>query len=177
MKKILITGGPSTGKTELVSELERHGFYCFHEISREITQKMRKKGIKQFFLENPIKFSKELFKLRYKQYKLNINLSTYSVYDRGPIDVLAYLNFKNIEIPKNLVSTSKKINYDYIFILRPWKEIYINDSERYETFEQSLDIDRSLQQTYESFNLSLTEIPKISTKERIKFIKKVVGYE
>jgi predicted ATPase len=104
-------------------------------------------------------------------------LSTYSVYDRGPIDVLAYLNFKNIEIPKNLVSTSKKINYDYIFILRPWKEIYINDSERYETFEQSLYIDKSLQQTYESFNLSLTEIPKISTKERIKFIKKVVGYE
>ena len=31
MKKILITGGPSTGKTSLVSELKKHGFYCFDE--------------------------------------------------------------------------------------------------------------------------------------------------
>ena len=43
MKKILITGGPSTGKSTLVSELENNGLHCFHEISRELTQKMRKK--------------------------------------------------------------------------------------------------------------------------------------
>ena len=68
MKKILITGGPSTGKTSLVSELKKHGFYCFEEISRELTQRMRNQGIEQYFLNNPIEFSKELFKLRFKQY-------------------------------------------------------------------------------------------------------------
>ena len=47
MKKILITGGPSTGKTSLVSELKKHGFYCFDEISRELTQRMRNEGIEQ----------------------------------------------------------------------------------------------------------------------------------
>ena len=36
-KKILITGGPGTGKTELIKGLENLGFNCEKEISREIT--------------------------------------------------------------------------------------------------------------------------------------------
>ena len=177
MKKILITGGPSTGKSTLVSELEYNGLHCFHEISRELTQKMRKKGFDQFFLKKPIDFSKELFKLRLKQYKLKIHSCKFVVYDRGPIDVIAYLNYKGIVIPGELLSKSKKISYDYIFILRPWKEIYVNDSERYETFEECLIINKFIQTTYEKFNFNLIEIPKLSVLERVRFIKKIVGYE
>ena len=135
MKKILITGGPSTGKTSLVSELKKHGFYCFEEISRELTQRMRNQGIEQYFLNNPIEFSKELFKLRFKQYEQEVESHNFIVYDRGPIDVLAYLDFKKIKIPIDLINKSKEISYDHIFIMKPWKNIYVNDSERYETFE------------------------------------------
>ena len=177
MKKILITGGPSTGKSTLVSELENNGLYCFHEISRELTQKMRKKGFDQFFLTNPIDFSKDLFKLRLKQYKLKINSCKFLVYDRGPIDVIAYLNFKGIEVPDELLSKSKKIDYDYIFILRPWKEIYVNDSERHETFDECLRINKFIQKTYERFNFNLLEIPKFSVNDRVRFIKKIIGYD
>ena len=108
MKKILITGGPSTGKTSLVSELKKHGFYCFDEISRELTQRMRNEGIEQYFLNNPIEFSKELFKLRFKQYEKEVDTFNFIVYDRGPIDVLAYLDFKKIEIPADLINKSKE---------------------------------------------------------------------
>ena len=62
------------------------------------------------------------------------------IYDRGPIDVLAYLNFKSIEIPKELISESKKINYIYAFILNPWKDIYSQDEVRYESFEECISI-------------------------------------
>ena len=103
MKKILITGGPSTGKTSLVSELKKHGFYSFDEISRELTQRMRNEGIEQYFLNNPIEFSKELFKLRFKQYEKEVDTFNFIVYDRGPIDVLAYLDFKKIEIPTGML--------------------------------------------------------------------------
>ena len=66
MRKILITGGPSTGKTILVNELKKLGFNCFKEISREITKEWKKKGIDQFFLTDPIAFSKILYKGRGK---------------------------------------------------------------------------------------------------------------
>ena len=108
MKKILITGGPSTGKTSLVSELKKHGFYGFDEISRELTQRMRNEGIEQYFLNNPIKFSKELFKLRFKQYGQKVDNFNFMVYDRGPIDVLAYLDFKKLKFLQILLINQKK---------------------------------------------------------------------
>ena len=48
-KKILITGGPGTGKTELIKGLENLGFNCEKEISREITEMNRKKELNSFF--------------------------------------------------------------------------------------------------------------------------------
>ena len=60
VKKIIITGGPGTGKTSLIEELRKNDFKCFDEISREITLKYRKKGIEQLFLSDPNLFSQEL---------------------------------------------------------------------------------------------------------------------
>ena len=34
-----------------------------------------------------------------------------------------------------------KFSYDAIFIAEPWEAIYKNDSERYETYDELLEID------------------------------------
>ncbi len=56
-KKIVITGGPGTGKTSLINHLEIKGFNCMHEISREVTLKAKEEGIEQLFLTEPLIFS------------------------------------------------------------------------------------------------------------------------
>ena len=67
-KKIVLIGGPGTGKTSVLDELKSRSFYCMEEISREITIKAQKDGIEQLFLEDPILFSKLLLKGREEQY-------------------------------------------------------------------------------------------------------------
>ena len=59
----------------------------------------------------------------------------------------------------------------FIFILKPWEDIYVNDSERYETFGECINIHKSLLKTYKIFDLDLIDIPNSSIEERIKFVK------
>ena len=67
-KKIVITGGPGTGKSTLVNELIRRGYTCLEEISRQVTLDAKKHGIDQLFLTQPLLFSKLLLKGRQKQF-------------------------------------------------------------------------------------------------------------
>ena len=67
--KIVISGGPGTGKTSIINELVSIGQIVFHESSREITTKYKKLGHDQLFLSDPIKFSEILLANRIKQYK------------------------------------------------------------------------------------------------------------
>ena len=62
MKKILITGGPGTGKTSLVDKLKKNGYLCSEEIVRDLTLKKRDEGIDQYFLKDPLAFSIKLFR-------------------------------------------------------------------------------------------------------------------
>ena len=55
--KVVIAGGPGTGKTSIINHLKERGFLCFDEISRQVTLQARKDGIEQLFLTEPLLFS------------------------------------------------------------------------------------------------------------------------
>ena len=73
-KKIVITGGPGSGKTSLVSYLLNIGHQCMPEISRAVTIEAQKQGIEQLFLEDPILFSRKLLEGRLVQFNDTQNL-------------------------------------------------------------------------------------------------------
>ncbi len=59
-QKIVLIGGPGTGKTTIINELIKRGFYCMPEVSRKVILKAKKEGIEQLFLTEPLLFSKML---------------------------------------------------------------------------------------------------------------------
>ena len=59
-KRIVITGGPGSGKTTLINHIEQLGYPTMHEVSREIINEARKEGIDQLFLTDPMLFSQKL---------------------------------------------------------------------------------------------------------------------
>jgi len=173
VQKIVITGGPGTGKTTIINELERIGYACMHEISRKVTTMARKNGIEQLFLKEPLLFSKLLLEGRISQYQeaLKIN-AEYVFFDRGIPDVHAYMNYMGINYPKIYIDESKKKTYNTIFLMPPWEAIYITDSERYESFEQALAIHNHLKNTYELLNYKTIEVPVGNVTQRVDFILK-----
>lgn len=170
-KKIVITGGPGTGKSSIIKELEKNGFFCFHEISREITAKAQKQGIDQLFLEKPILFSEKLLKARIGQYiKASKNQGIKVFLDRGIPDVVAYMDFFGTSYPEMFNEACRNYRYNDIFLLPPWEKIYETDNERYESFEQACLIYDFLKKTYITFGYSPIEVPLDSVKIRCEFI-------
>lgn len=170
-KKIVIAGGPSTGKTSVINYIEEKGFKCFHEISRQVTLQAREEGIEQLFLTDPVLFSKRILEGRISQFKDAENHNDPLVFlDRGIHDVIAYLDCFDTKYPEEFITTSKQYTYDTIFLLPPWKEIHTSDNERYENYDEAVKIHKHIKQTYENFGYAIIDVPKLSVEERVTFI-------
>ena len=170
-KKVVISGGPGTGKTSLINHLKTLGFNCYDEISRQVTLQARKEGIEQLFLTDPLLFSEKLLEGRKQQF-LEASKEGGSVVflDRGLPDILAYMDYIGDPYPAHFVETCTTYTYDLIFILAPWQEIFTGDSERYESFEDAIEIHKYLLETYTRFGYQLIDIPFGSIKNRTDFI-------
>lgn len=168
---VVIIGGPSSGKTTLIEKLVENGYVCYPEVSREVIREAQKQGIEQLFLENPLLFSELLLEGRKKQFESAKNEDSSVVFlDRGIPDVLAYMHYIGDSYPSFFDEACKNYTYTKVFILPPWQEIYVSDSERYESYEQALLIQNHLVETYEKYGYNLIEVPKDTPQKRMEFI-------
>lgn len=170
-KKIVITGGPSTGKTSIIDTIAEKGFFCFEEISREITLEARKQGIPQLFVSDPLLFSERIMEGRIKQYQEAEKTAQPFVFlDRGIPDVLAYMDCFGQPYEKKFITATTSFVYDQVFLLPPWQEIHASDNERYENFEEALRIHTFLEKTYRHYGYNIITVPKDTVDHRVNFI-------
>ena len=172
-QKIVLVGGPGTGKTSVLNELIRRKFYCKQEISRAVTKKAQEDGIEQLFLKEPLLFSEKLLEGREQQF-LDASNSNKNIvfFDRGIPEIFAYLNYFKTKFPPVFIEKSKRYKYDKVFLFSPWKKIYQSDNERYETFEESSIINEYIKEAYLKVGYQLIEVPFLGVKERTDFILK-----
>lgn len=170
-QKIVLIGGPGTGKTTIINALKQRGFYCLPEVSRDVILKAKKQGIDQLFLTEPLLFSKMLLEGREEQYNHSIKSEEEIVFfDRGIPDVHAYMNYFNTEYPAYFIEKSTSYKYTKIFHFSPWEEIHTTDNERYESFDESVKIDTFLIEAYSELGYDLINVPFGTIEERTNFI-------
>jgi len=170
-RRIVITGGPSSGKTTLLNHLETLGHPCLHEISREVIKEAQERGIEQLFLTNPILFSELLLEGRLAQFRqATAQREPVLFYDRGLPDVTAYLDYVGTHYPDQFAETCRNHRYDTVFLLPPWPEIYTQDNERYESFEQAQKIHSFLYDAYLGYGYTVHEVPRGPVDTRVTHI-------
>lgn len=174
----MISGSPGGGKTKIIELLKERGFTVFEEYSRSLIEELKSDEIINPFLKKPEKFSRRLFKERSGQYfdSMNIKKSKGNLvfFDRGVHDIYAYL----LAIRKANETWKKKITnfkYDFVFLVKPWLDIYKNDYQRMEPFESAKNYYTFIKKTYKITN-EVIEIPKTSVEKRADFVESYLSY-
>ena len=90
--------------------MKEKNFFCFDEVSREVTSKAQEKGIEQLFLTEPLLFSEMLLEGREEQF-LDAKKSKEELvfFDRGIPDVHAYMNYFKTEYPAYFLEKKQTI--------------------------------------------------------------------
>ena len=171
-KRIVLAGGPSTGKTSVLNELKKLGYMCFDEAARDILSQYSSKG--SSFKLDPIKISNEILIKRDYDFNRALNVTCKNdvvFFDRGVHEITAYLRSISKstsyweELPKNY-------KYDMVFIFPSWKDIYIKDNNRIEDYEDAVKISPFIYQIYVESSILRVEVPNASINKRIDFILK-----
>jgi len=170
LKKIVLTGGPSSGKTTLIKNLKKFGFLCFDEVARELLIGI---SVLDSFKKNPLLFSKKIINKRIDHYLIAENKTSNAkrnlcFFDRGIHDSIAYLNY--IKVDNDYEKKLKRFNYSLIFLLELNKNFFKNDINRSESFGQSKSIHNEIELIYKKFNFEIIKVPWMDIEKRTNFI-------
>jgi predicted ATPase len=169
INRYIITGGPGSGKSSLINALKKNGYSCFEEISRVVIKEQHQINGDKLPWKNLADFAE----VCYERMCLQLNechSQNYCFYDRGLPDIIAYMKRGGLIPPKKYFSKCNLYN-NTVFIAPPWLEIFVNDAERPETYQDSEEIYHFLKLTYTDLGFKTIELPKVSVNSRVDFIK------
>lgn len=176
-KKIVITGGPSTGKTSVIEKLEKAGYTCLHEVIRSMTLEKKETEAVVFksnpivSVSDPLTFNTRILNARVEQYHaVKEDDRNFVFLDRGIPDVLAYMDCFEQKYNDTFIKACSDHPYDLVFLMPPWKEIHIVDEGRFETYEEALQVHKCLLHTYIRLGYNVIIVPKDTVQKRVDFI-------
>ncbi len=164
MRKIVLTGGPCTGKSSLIKELQDSGFHVLKEIAREILTERKSINYNTFELEQEIAKRQVM---RENHFDSTYPRSEFLFLDRGLVDVVAYCSILLGRVPEDISYYEFRNRYETVFFLDrlPLEE----DGVRLESNEEEAErIHLEIYKTYLSLGYKPIKIPIVnSAKERM----------
>lgn len=168
---VVVTGGPGSGKSSLIERLEHHGHKHVPEAGRGVIQDQVTIRGQALPWSNRQLFSELMLCWDMRSYHAAEEEQGTIFFDRGIPDVLAYLRLCGLAVPGHMRIAADKFRYNrVVFIAPPWPEIFHQDPERKQDFEEAVRTYHSLNNTYVEHGYDLIEIPRDSVEQRVEFV-------
>lgn len=170
--RYIISGGPGTGKTELLAALAAQGEHCCKEVSRQLIREQTAVGGRLLPWDDLQGFAREC--LSRMQAQLAGCPSDRRVFlDRGAPDVAGYLRHGGHPVPADLPALAS--SYAPITFFAPaWEAIYLNDAERPQTYSQSVALGAHIRLAYQEYGFTVFELPRQPVALRVRYIRQVL---
>lgn len=120
---------------------------------------------------NPALFAELMLCWEMRNYHLAEQQEGAIFFDRGVPDVMGYLQFLKLPVPAHFARAAATFRYNRrVFIAPPWQEIFQQDRERKQDFDEALRTYESVAATYKALGYELIELPRVTTAERVRFV-------
>jgi predicted ATPase len=149
--------------------LEARGHTIVGDSARAIIQERRGRGLSP--RPTPYEFAHETLRRDIENYVQHAAIPGHVFFDRSVLDALCGLDRVKPLNESELGLWLAKYQYrSTVFVLPPWKAIYVNDAERDHPFEHAESVNTNIQEWYGRCGYQLIEVPKVSVAERCTFV-------
>jgi len=179
--RVVITGGPCSGKTTVIEALAERGFRTVPEaaieVIAELSERMGVEGQAQWRSENREAFQVMIIEKQAALEEAAAGAASGDVFhDRGRLDGLAYCRVFGAPVPPEVEAGCQDLPYDRVFLLDTLSSFDDRKATgRTSDRERSLEIRDELGRTYAERGLEPVFVPETSVEERITLILAELG--
>ncbi len=177
MANFILSGGPGAGKSTLLNALRTAGYHTVDEASRVLIQEQVAEGGRCLpWVDLPCFARLALHRMiaDYQQASTQPGRPV-TFFDRGIPDIIAYLRVAGLPVDAAFYQAIQQYPYQpQVFIAPPWEAIYVNDSERWQTFTEATALHDALVDTYQSLGFTIVPLPLVPVADRVAFIQQVL---
>jgi predicted ATPase len=178
MRRLVVTGGPCSGKSTLIEALSRSGFKTAREAAIEvINEGMRRRGLDEFTQwrkSQPVEFQLDVDRQQ-RAIEREFCASDIVFCDRSRIDGVAYLRQAGCEVPASLSQKALK-NYaiEAVILLDTLESFEVrSETGRADSREDAARIREELIRTYHEYGYQITAISEQDFGLRFSEVLKV----
>jgi len=166
-KVYVITGGPSSGKTTLISHISKKGYHTCREAARLLIDK----GISKGRSLEEIRISELEFQRKVLEIKLELEdklpKDEIAFIDRGIPDSIAYYKFYGFDL-NEVLKFCKEKRYKKIFFLESLP--FEKDYARIENEKQAKKLSELIKRAYLDLGYDVVTVLRMPIEKRVNFV-------
>jgi len=169
MSRIIVTGGPGTGKTTLLAALEAQGCATVAESARAVIEE--RLAAHRTPRPPPAEFAAEILRRDLLKHDAVFEDGRPTFFDRSAVESLAMAVDSGHLTAGEAARLRQRLRFSrLVFVAPPWRAIYVTDAARDHTFEHCERVHEALLRCYAEAGYRLLELPRSSIEARAAWL-------